>query len=286
MFDKKPHIKFDKRGLIPAIIRNAESNEVINLVYMDRKALKKTQESGKLWLYNRSMKKVWMKGQRSGDTVDVEEIRAHVDKYSLLIDGIPNGAACHTGDSSCFPFVYWKKEEDFGEDEEVLESFKAIFGGESGKSPKKAEGAPEPPAPGEKEDDVLIEFRERDSKEQESQKGMAPGIEEEIEIVEKAPPPKAPVAEKDVLSELYWNIADRVENPLPNSPISKLSQLGVREISKHLGQDVMDVTMASLQKDRKATLKESIDLLRHWILLLLKQDITLSEIYDELEKQM
>lgn len=285
MFDKKPHIKFDKRGLIPAIIRNAESNEVINLVYMDRKALKKTQESGKLWLYNRSMKKVWMKGQRSGDTVDVEEIRSHVDKYSLLIDGTPAGSACHTGESSCFPFVYWKKEEDFGEDEEVIESFRAIFGGESGNFQKNAKKAPELPASGEKEDDVLIKFREQDSQEINPQEEMVTEIEKEIEIAEKAPLNK-PVAEKDVLSELYWNIADRVENPLPNSPISKLSQLGIREISKRLGQDVMDITMASLQKDRNTTIKESIDLLHHWILLLLRQGITLSEIYEELEEQV
>jgi len=284
MFDKKPHIKFDKKGLVPAIIRNAETGEVINLVYMDRKALKKTRESGKLWLYNRSMKKVWMKGQRSGDTVDVEEIRTHVDKYSLLINGIPNGSGCHTGESSCFPFVYWKKEDDADTNEDVLESFKTVFGGKTAEMPPKAEKLSEDELSDEEE--VLIEFRERNPSEQKSQEPLFPETEGEIEVVEKAPQSNAPIAEKDVLGELYWSIADRIENPVPNSPLSRLSQLGIQEISKHLGRDVMDVTMASLQKDRKTTLKESIDLLRHWILLLLQQGITLSEIYEELEKQI
>ena len=286
MFDKKPHIKFDKKGLIPAIVRNAESQEVINLVYMDRKALKKTQESGKLWLYNRSMKKVWMKGQRSGDTVDVNKIHTHVDKYSLLIDGIPNGSACHTGESSCFPFVYWKKEENFNGDKDVLESFKNVFGGEAKKSAPGSETTTQSNLPGKDEDDILIEFREHSFSEKESDGEMLPKIEEKIEAVENLPRSESTLAEKDVLGELYWSIADRAENPIPNSPISRLSQLGIREISKHLGQDVMNVTMASLQKDRPSTLKESIDLLRHWVLLLLQQGITLSEIYEELEKQI
>ncbi|NOY76559.1 MAG: hypothetical protein GXO76_01685 [Calditrichaeota bacterium] len=285
MFNKKPHIKFDKKGLVPAIIRNAKTGEVINLVYMDRKALKKTRESGKLWLYNRSMKKVWMKGQRSGDTVDVEEIRTHVDKYSLLISGVPNGSACHTGESSCFPFVYWKKDEDTDKDEDVLESLKSVFGGETQETSAKTEDTSETHLTDE-EETVFIEFRERGVSEQESPGHRLAEVEEEIEVVEKTPQPEATPAEKDVLGELYWSIADRVENPVPNSPLSRLSQLGVQEISKHLGRDVMDVTMASLQKDRETTLKESIDLLRHWILLLLQQGITLSEIYEELEKQI
>ncbi|GBE27963.1 bifunctional phosphoribosyl-AMP cyclohydrolase/phosphoribosyl-ATP pyrophosphatase protein [bacterium BMS3Bbin03] len=273
MFDKKPHIKFNKNGLIPAIVLNADTQEVINLVYMNRKALKKTQETGKLWLYNRSLKKIWMKGQRSGNTVDVEEIRSHVDKYALLISGTPNGAPCHTGDASCFSFAYWKKDEALEGDPEIPDSFKKIFSGEEESYPAEFESLKDEISLSKEEETGLIEMREVENKTEQAE------IEPDSFETQQTP-------DKNILYDFYWSIANRVENPMEGSVISKLHSLGVREISKHLGRDVMDVTMASLQKDKKTTIRESVELLRHWLLLLIEQGITLSEVYDELEKRL
>ncbi len=283
MLERKPHIKFDKRGLVPAIVQHAETQEVIHLVYMDKKALKKTQQTGKLWLFNRSQKKVWMKGQRSGATIDVKEILSHVDKYALLVKGLPNGPNCQTGEDSCFAFSYWKHDDEGGGDTEVLDSFRKIFGGEkeeereevfvSGGEEEEPEAAAETNS--ETEQDIeILEYEE------------APEIPEKKESVFVKEAPVGPPPATDVLAEWYWHVAEQIEDPKPGSVSAKLESKGVREISRKLGQDVIDLTAAAFESDKHTTVRESADLLQHWLLLLASQGITLSEVYEELEHRL
>lgn len=105
-------IKLDfskSNGLIPAIIQDAETGEVLMLAFMDEKALNLTLETKKTWFYSRSRDKYWMKGEQSGNTQEVVDVYTDCDSDSVLIKVIQKGgAACHTGNRSCF-YVKWEK---------------------------------------------------------------------------------------------------------------------------------------------------------------------------------
>lgn len=96
------NIKFDEKGLIPAIIQDYKSGQVLMMAYMNQESLNKTMESGKTWFYSRSRQKLWMKGEESGHVQTVKEIRYDCDQDCLLIMAEQTGAACHTGHYSCF----------------------------------------------------------------------------------------------------------------------------------------------------------------------------------------
>lgn len=95
-------IRFDERGLVPAIIQDVNSGEVLMLAYMNKESLEKTLATGHTWFYSRSRQKLWMKGESSGHVQDLKEIRYDCDEDTLLIKVEQTGAACHTGHYSCF----------------------------------------------------------------------------------------------------------------------------------------------------------------------------------------
>ncbi len=89
-------------GLLPAIIQNAENGKVLMLGYMSQESLIATLTSGQLTLYSRSRKRLWRKGESSGNSMAVLHISADCDNDSLLIQVIPKGPACHLGYNSCY----------------------------------------------------------------------------------------------------------------------------------------------------------------------------------------
>ncbi len=93
---------FKKSDLIPAIIQEEGTNEVLMLAYMNRKSLLKSMETGYTWFYSRSRKALWNKGETSGNTQEILSIYADCDDDTLLIKVRQKGAACHTGSHSCF----------------------------------------------------------------------------------------------------------------------------------------------------------------------------------------
>lgn len=95
-------LKFDDSGLIPAIVQEATSGQVLMIAYMNQAALEKTLATGKTWFYSRSRQQLWMKGESSGHIQEVKEIRYDCDQDALLILVEQTGAACHTGHYSCF----------------------------------------------------------------------------------------------------------------------------------------------------------------------------------------
>ena len=95
-------VKFDEKGLVPAIIQDAENNEVLMAAYMNREALAKTIESGKAHFWSRSRKRLWLKGESSGHVQTVKEILIDCDADTLLVKVQQEGGACHTGYRSCF----------------------------------------------------------------------------------------------------------------------------------------------------------------------------------------
>lgn len=94
-------IDFDK-GLVPAVIQDYETKEVLMLAYMNREALEKTLETGTTWFWSRSRNKFWNKGETSGHFQYVKSIRLDCDGDTLLIQVEQVGPACHTGSRSCF----------------------------------------------------------------------------------------------------------------------------------------------------------------------------------------
>jgi len=95
-------IKFDEKGLVPAIIQDAETLEVLTLAYMNKESLGKTVETGETWFYSRSRQELWHKGATSGNTQAVVSIKYDCDQDALLVLVNPQGPACHTGAVSCF----------------------------------------------------------------------------------------------------------------------------------------------------------------------------------------
>ncbi len=97
-----PTLRFDERGLIPVIVQDAESGEVLTLAYMNAEALQRTLESGETHFWSRSRQTLWHKGETSGNVQRVVEVRYDCDGDALLVRVRPAGPACHTGNFSCF----------------------------------------------------------------------------------------------------------------------------------------------------------------------------------------
>jgi phosphoribosyl-AMP cyclohydrolase len=89
-------------GLIPAIIQDASSGEVLTLFYMDEEALRRTREDGTVWRFSRAEKKLMRKGDTSGNVLHVESIAADCDGDAVVVRVHPSGPACHTGQRTCF----------------------------------------------------------------------------------------------------------------------------------------------------------------------------------------
>ena len=100
--DLLSEIKYDSNGLVPAIVQNADSKEVLMMAYMNAESLRLTMETGETVFWSRSRKELWHKGATSGNVQHVVEIRVDCDADTLLVLVNPAGPACHTGERTCF----------------------------------------------------------------------------------------------------------------------------------------------------------------------------------------
>jgi phosphoribosyl-ATP pyrophosphohydrolase/phosphoribosyl-AMP cyclohydrolase len=109
-------INFDERGLVPAIVQDANTLEVLTLAYMNQESLERTLTSHETWFWSRSRKNLWHKGETSGNKQRVVEVTVDCDQDALRILVVPEGPACHTGAQSCFhnELQETKKEEGTG----------------------------------------------------------------------------------------------------------------------------------------------------------------------------
>ena len=111
-------LKLDANGLIPAIVQDARTHQVLMMAWMNREALAKTLETGKTHFFSRSRNKLWLKGESSGHTQTVRSIAKDCDQDVLLVEVEQSGAACHEGYVSCF---FRKLEPETGKWETVGE---------------------------------------------------------------------------------------------------------------------------------------------------------------------
>ncbi len=94
--------RFDSAGLLTAIAQDADGGEILMVAFMDREALDSTRETGLAHFYSRSRKRLWKKGETSGNVLRVEAILVDCDQDALVLKVRPAGPACHTGARSCF----------------------------------------------------------------------------------------------------------------------------------------------------------------------------------------
>lgn len=95
-------LKFDEKGLIPVIIQDEQTGEILMLGYASNESLKLTVESGEVWFYSRSRQELWHKGATSGSILKVKSMAKDCDSDAILIKVEPAGPVCHTGNWSCF----------------------------------------------------------------------------------------------------------------------------------------------------------------------------------------
>ena len=95
-------IKWDERGLAPAVVQDAQTNAVLMLAYMNEQALRLTLQTGEAHFWSRSRQTLWHKGATSGNVQRVREVRVDCDADAILLRVDPAGPACHTGEVSCF----------------------------------------------------------------------------------------------------------------------------------------------------------------------------------------
>jgi phosphoribosyl-AMP cyclohydrolase len=96
------NLKYDEKGLIPAVIQDWKTGEVLMVAYMNAESLKRTVNTGLTWFWSRSRQKFWQKGETSGNIQRVKEILYDCDQDTLLVKVEQTGPACHTGERSCF----------------------------------------------------------------------------------------------------------------------------------------------------------------------------------------
>jgi phosphoribosyl-AMP cyclohydrolase / phosphoribosyl-ATP pyrophosphohydrolase len=95
-------LAYDERGLVPCVIQDWRTGEVLTLAYMNAEAVARTRETGELHLWSRSRDELWRKGATSGNTQAVKALRYDCDADAVVALVVPNGPACHTGERTCF----------------------------------------------------------------------------------------------------------------------------------------------------------------------------------------
>lgn len=187
----------NENDLIPAIIQNTQTLQVLMLGYMNKEAYEKTLQTNKVTFYSRSKKRLWTKGETSGNFLWVDEIFEDCDKDTLLIKANPAGPTCHTGSTTCF------KEE----------------------------------------------------------------------------------TAKGFIYELEQTISQRIENNSSNSYTNRLYNQGLNRITQKVGEEAVELVIASIDDNQKDFTNEAADLLYHLLVLLEKRELSLVEIEKVLKER-
>lgn len=199
-------LQFDPRGLLPAIVQHAETGEVLTLAYMNRESLQKCLDTGETWFFSRSRQQLWHKGETSGNVQRIVSIKFDCDADALLVQVIPTGPACHTGERTCF-------------------------------------------------------YR---------------ALNEENEATSSLP---------QILAELQEVIQQRQREMPEGSYTTTLFNKGVKKIAQKVGEEALEVALASVNEPDERLASETADLLYHLLVLLAARKISLGEVAKELTRR-
>ncbi len=203
-------LKFDEKGLIPAVVQDCVTKEVLMVAYMTAETLEMTLKTKKATFFSRSRNEVWVKGETSGHYLDVESVKVDCDGDCLVVFARPNGPACHTNNRSCF--------------------FRTIQDGE------------------------LV----TDTK----QGGTS-----------------------DILMREQAVIIDRKKNPEDDSYTNYLFNKGEDKILKKVGEEAAEVVIAGKNRNKDEIKYETADLLYHLSVMLVDNDMTWDDIFEEMENR-
>ena len=197
-------IDWSQNTLMPAIVQDANTGDVLMLAWMNEEALARTLERGEAWFWSRSREEMWHKGATSGNTQRVVDVRVDCDADAVLLRVEPAGPACHTGHRTCF-------------------------------------------------------YRH---------------LSEGDEVDEPAQP--------DVISHLEGVIRDRQAHPRPGSYTNRLLDAGLPLIAKKVGEEAVEVVVASQSEDDERLASEAADLVYHTLVLLAARGLSWADIEAEL----
>lgn len=204
------NIKYDEKGLVPAVVQNTATKEVLMVAYMNEETLKMTMETKKATFWSRSRQEIWVKGNTSGNFLAVDEIRVDCDEDCLVIMVTPSGPACHTGNRSCF--------------------YRTV------------------------KDNELVEDKEL--------KGSS-----------------------DIVLREQAVIQDRKNNPSEGSYTNYLFDKGEDKILKKVGEEAAEVVIAGKNRSKSEIKYEVADLMYHLTVMLVDNDMTWDDIYEEMESR-
>ena len=241
-------LKFGKDGLIPAIVQDAASGEVLMMAYMNREALELTLETGETWFYSRSRRELWHKGETSGHVQRVRGVSFDCDRDTLLITVEQQGAACHEGYHSCF---YRRFDPVEGIKQTAMPVFNpgTVYGKEppavSRQSSSKADAGPLPAMAVDQQPQMGLEFQ-------------------------------------NILSDLYDIILDRQRRRPEGSYTAYLFDKGLDKICKKVGEEAAEVIIAAKNRRQEELVYELADLLYHLLVLLAEAGVRPEEVLQEL----
>lgn len=212
------NITWNQDGLIPAIVQDADSGQVLMMAYMNEESLTRSLQTGSAHFWSRSRRQLWKKGETSGHTQEIVSMTLDCDQDTLLLQVKQQGGACHTGRMSCFFNIL----NEAGETEEI--------------------GA---------------------------------------QVFD----PEKVYRDAGILKELYGVVVDRKENPKEGSYTNYLLDKGVDKILKKVGEETAEVIIAAKNRSKGELTYEVSDLLYHLLVLLVEQEVSLEDIYQELRKR-
>lgn len=242
-------LKYDQAGLIPAIVQDHVTGEVLMMAYMNAEAVRRTLDTRETWFWSRSRQKFWHKGETSGNVQRVLEISYDCDRDTLLLKVEQKGAACHEGYFSCFHNL-------IGTDGEVAIIGEKYFDPEKVYGKTGSDKTVTPPV---------------------AAAGDGPGVKEGT-----ATPAGEGKCGSIILDELYRVILERKKHSPEESYTAKLLSKGTDKILEKIGEEATEVIIAAKNDNLKELVAESADLLYHLLVLLADRGVDMDRVYGEL----
>lgn len=241
-------LRYDDRGLAPAVVQDARDGTVLMLGYMNAEALARTMESGDVHFWSRSRGALWLKGETSGNYLRLVEIRVDCDGDALLVRALPEGPTCHTGERSCFSR---RLPAQVSHAEPLATASLA--------------GAPAPPSP--------ID--------------AAPPLHPPARTPASDSPPtetRPPGADSSTaLNRLWATIEARRAQPEPGSYTNHLLDAGIDRIGRKIGEESAETIIAAKNDSPLELGREVADLFYHALVLLAARGVSLPDVYAELD---
>ncbi len=252
-------LKFDSQGLIPAIVQDANTRDVLMVAYMNAESVRRTVQTGDAWFWSRSRQELWHKGATSGNFQRVVRATADCDADAILIEVNPEGPACHTGATSCF----FQPVEEVTADASVPSPSTGETqedAAASASSPSTANASVPSPSTGEGEGGG----------------GAAPSANESSQGHPHGPA---------VVAELARVIAERHATMPEGSYVAGLLREGIDRVAKKVGEEAVETIIAAKNGSHDEIVWEVADLWFHSLVLLEATGVPVDDVWQELARR-